>query len=466
MIEFLSIESYKKLDKINSVVVIFFSKEEVFHSFKKKHNIINDLVDHTTIKGKVVYFYHINQSSSFLDISIACKMVSSKILSQKAYIILCHAPEYIESIVYNIFKRAYQFTKYKTNASQDDNTEIFLVDHKHNKPQITDLILQTESVTHSRNMATEPANMLYPSAFCDFTRRLLRPFKFIDIQVMTLQQMRRMGLNLVVGVGISAKHEPRFMVIKADFHARENICLVGKGVVFDSGGYDMKPSYYMADMKGDKTGAAIVVGIINYLAQKQQKDNKKKKYNVIGICPLVENLVSDKAHKTGDVIRSYNGKTVEILNTDAEGRLILADSLAYACDKYKPRYIFDFATLTGWASQLHCDTSYVFYTLNDNLANIVQEVGESVGERSIRMPSWPEYAVFTKSKIADYKNSNYSCSGSDGFMAALFLMNFIEQEYRNRWIHFDITHSADDGLHNCHSIATGINLIKRLLGFV
>ena len=185
--------------------------------------------------------------------------------------------------------------------------------------------------------------------------------------------------------------------------------------------------------------------------------------NVIGLVPLVENMISHKALKTGDIVTSYSGKTVEIVNTDAEGRLILADALSYAYDKYKPDYVLDFATLTGWSGMMHCDTSFVFYTTNDALANDVVKMGEFNGERCVRMPKWPEYIRYTKSDVADLKNSGYKCTKSDGFMAAMFLSNFVPKKERNKWIHFDITHSRDGSLHNCNGFATGLETLVRLV---
>jgi leucyl aminopeptidase len=160
------------------------------------------------------------------------------------------------------------------------------------------------------------------------------------------------------------------------------------------------------------------------------------------------------------VHKAYNGKTVEILNTDAEGRLILADALAYACDVVKPDLMLDFATLTGWSSRMHCDTSHVFFTTNDKLAGHVEKFGSRVGERTVRMPNWPEYAGYTKSDIADYKNANYACTGSDGFMASLFLLNFVEPKYRDSWVHFDVTHNVNgNGMMVCNAAQTGIEMV-------
>jgi leucyl aminopeptidase len=191
--------------------------------------------------------------------------------------------------------------------------------------------------------------------------------------------------------------------------------------------------------------------------------HKSLTHNIIGLIPLVENLVSGSAYKPGDIITAYNGKTVEVANTDAEGRLIMADALSYACSKYDPKYILDFATLTGHSSMMHCGTSFVHFTLDDALARLVATHAAAAGERTVRMPTWVEYIRYTKSAVADFKNANYDCSRSDGFMASLFMLNFIDKKYWDTWVHFDITHvERKDGVLNANSIATGINVMKSL----
>lgn len=451
--------SQNKVMKKDAFIAVFYHDKHMYEKFKKKNGVHDE--SNVFVKGRRLYHCFINHDSWYLDILEASKTISSKLHSQTNYIILNHSGKYRRAIIEMLSKEMYDFTKYKTNAKKNAKQYAYLIDKNELKNEVKDILLQQESARLSRDMATEPANKLYPEEFCNKTKKMFEKISNVSVKVLGLREMQKLGLNLVVGVGQSAHHEPKFLIIEADFKAKENVCLVGKGVVFDSGGYDMKPSFYMMGMKGDKTGAAIVVGIIRYLSLLGK--TTAMKYNVIGICPLVENLVSDRAHKTGDVLTAYNGKTVEILNTDAEGRLILADALAYACKHYKPKLMIDFATLTGWASMIHCDTSFVFYTPNDALGDIVTRVGEFVGERSVRMPNWPEYIKKTKSKIADFKNAKYGCRNSDGYMAAMFLTNFVETKYRPVWLHMDITHSEHDGLHNCNSMSTGMNILRLVL---
>jgi leucyl aminopeptidase len=186
---------------------------------------------------------------------------------------------------------------------------------------------------------------------------------------------------------------------------------------------------------------------------------------MVGVIPLVENVVSGSAIMPGDIYTSYSGKTVEILNTDAEGRLILADALSY-CEKYNPDYIFDFATLTGWASKLHCDIAAAFYSPNAKLHRMIEDIGEECGDRTWGMPKWLEYKSYCKSKVADLKNYDLSvdgCTAGGGYMAAMFLAHFVPSRCIQNWVHFDICNNIDDHIMNANTMNLAINLIKTLV---
>ena len=364
---------------------------------------------------------------------------------------------------------AFGFT-YKTGSNSKFPT-FHIVDLDKYKRLWGRVVRKIESGDIARSLASEPSNVLYPEEFSKRVQKLFKGFQNLNVQVMNEKQLHTMGCGLISGVGQGAKHGPRMIVIdynpplinkNNDKSSRKTICLCGKGVCFDSGGYNIKND--MTHMHTDKSGASVVVGVVHYFASM-----KIKKHRLVGIIPLVENMVGGSAIKQSDILTAYNKKTVEVINTDAEGRLILADAIAYGCETFKPDYVFDFATLTGWASMLHCDTSYVFYTKNDDLGKLVDECGQHVCERSIRMPKWDEYMRYTKSSIADYKNAGYQCknnsySGS-GFMAAMFLMNFVPKQLRNKWIHFDMTHEKNminPYLANGNSMYTCISLLFNL----
>ena len=471
-IEFLDYLKYKKQSVSDGLHVLLVNDETVLKNILTKSNWTFKH-DTMTMQGKQMMmpsgrrmmFYMINDDSLFLDMKDVTNALGNDTASNgdTLYIIMNSlSSEMKPALITMLAKNLYTFSKYKTNATSKQHKRIFMVD-KGVKEDIYNIFLdQVHSGNIARDLATEPANQLSPESFCYAASKILRANKRITFRCMNAKEMRKVGLNLVLGVGNSSANEPKFLLseLKSKRPGAKTICLVGKGVIFDSGGYDLKVSGSMKNMKGDKTGGAVVIGMMDYFAS-----NKKDiGINLVAVVPLVENMVSGKAYKTGDVIKAYNGMTVEILNTDAEGRLILADALAYSIDKYNPDYVFDFATLTGWSKLLHCDISYSFFTLNDNLASLVTQIGESVGEKSVRIPPWIEYLKVTKSEIADVKNANYTgCPGAGGFTASLFLANFIKKKTRANWIHFDITHNMSEELAMANGFATGVNLIHALV---
>lgn len=303
----------------------------------------------------------------------------------------------------------------------------------------------------TRNIINEPSNKSTPASFVNHVKLIFKKQKNIRIRVLNDREIKTEGLGLVDAIGNSSRNSARFLII--DYHpatarSSKTICLVGKGVTIDTGGYSIKSRQQMYQMHMDKTGASVCVGLMKALTSSKIK----YKNRVVAVCPLVENIVSDNSLKPGDIVKAYNGQTVEVVSVDAEGRLILADALTYACKNYKPDYIFDFGTLTGWSSRIHCHTSYTYFTLNSQMSKDVLIAGKANAERSFRMPAWTDYLQFIKSSVADVKNYGFDCNNSDGLMASIFLMNFIPSEYRKKWVHFDI---RLDACNNTVSIADG-----------
>lgn len=422
------------------------------------------------IKKMQVIFYLLKEKDWFLEVKDICNSLQTelktrkrdeKVLMNKFYIHVDKIQfQYKRSLLISLFKEVYQFKKYVGRHNETFSRHFYIIDSESGKANINEIIRHVMAGKVARDIATEPSNAMYPEKFCAHVQTLFKAHGNIKVRCLSMKEMKKLGLNLIVAVGKSAQHEPKMMIIEyMPKPKEETICLVGKGVVFDAGGYNIKGNQSMWGMKGDKTGGAIVVGIFDFLA----KMKERPQCNIVGLIPLVENLVSHSAAKPGDIVTTYNGVTVEIVDTDAEGRLIMADAFAYLCDKYKPKYIVDFATLTGWSQLMHCDTSYVYYTMDDKVSDVVEYIGNHVGERSVRMPVWPEYVRYTRSAVADYKNFGFGCKRSGGFMAAMFLMNFIKPAYRDKWIHFDITHSETESLHNCNGLATGIDFVLKHL---
>ena len=363
----------------------------------------------------------------------------------------------VKGFVYRIIQGLYSFNKYKSVKGSPHNNIIFYTPQL-NKGDITQLLGVIRYSNLSRNIINEPSNIFTPEKMAAYTCRLFSNTKYVKVNNYRHADIKKMGLRLIDAVGGSSRNKPCFLVLEyKPPKCKKTICLVGKGVTIDTGGYSMKRVKHMDKMYMDKEGAGISLGLFKYLVDSEYE------HHVVCLCPLVENVVTDISVKPNDIIKSYNGTSVEIVNTDAEGRLILADALAYACKNYKPDYIFDYATLTGWSERIHCHTSFTYFTLNDKFAKDIEVYNKEYAEKSIRQPPWVEYITFIKSNIADVKNSGYKCTNSDGLMASLFLMNFIPAIYRKNWIHFDVRLSNyNNAVNIADGFATYLEIIKNI----
>jgi leucyl aminopeptidase len=365
--------------------------------------------------------------------------------------------KFVEAFIYRILQGNYYFDKYKKNNIERTVLYFYVPQMKFESRRNITSIINGSYIT--RDIINEPSNIATPENFVKYSKYIFRYIKNVKITVFNEKHMKKMGLNLINAVGIPSQNKPRFLIIDYNppIKNKKTICLVGKGVTIDTGGYSMKKSESMVNMYMDKEGASISVGITYTLSKEKYKNR------IICLCPLVENIVSHASLKPNDIIKAYNGQTVEIVNTDAEGRLILADALTYACNKYKPDYIFDYATLTGWAQRINCHSSFTYFTSNEKIARDVEEYGNKYSEKNIRIPAWLEYISFIKSRVADVKNSGYDCKNSDGLMASLFLMNFIPKKYRKNWGHFDIRISNyNNNVNIADGFATFYSIIKNI----
>ena len=360
-------------------------------------------------------------------------------------------------IVHLVSRHLYTFGKYNGRAGMN----IHIIDNRVNAP-IQEAVTIEGYVQKTRHLINEPANVATPKYISNHIIKLFQGTT-AHVTVYDDAMIRKMGLNLVHAVGKASVNKPYFVVIEHMGAAATNgktICLCGKGVTFDAGGLNLKIGEANSwKMKGDKTGACNVIGIMKYVV------DVGLAANIVGVIPLVENVISGDVTHPGDIVKSYSGKTVEIINTDAEGRLILADALSF-CEKYKPDYIFDMATLTSWALQLHCDTSTVYFTNNEKLRRLIDEVGEQVGERTWAMPKWLEYMEFCNSSVADVKNFGFDihgCGRGSGYMATMFMAHFVPKGCLNKWVHFDITNTDDSKFINANTMVLVIKLIERII---
>ena len=366
---------------------------------------------------------------------------------------------FVKGFIYRMLQGLYVFAKYQRIKKKQ--TAILFYAPQLSKADIDGLrsILYYSNI--SRDITNEPSNIFTPERMAEYACKMFSHSQqsqhspYVKVNNYNHKDIKRMGLRLIDAVGGSSRNKPHFVVL--DYKPpkyKKTICLVGKGVTIDTGGYSMKSGKGMESMYMDKEGASLSFGLFKYLV------DSKSKHRVVCLCPLVENIVADISMKPNDVIRGYDGTTVEIVNTDAEGRLILADALAFACKNYKPDYLFDYATLTGWSQRLHCHTSFTYFTLNEKFAKDIEGYNKEYAERSIRLPPWVEYIYYIKSSIADVKNSGYKCD-SGGLMASMFLMNFIPAKYRKNWIHFDVRLSSyNNSVNIADGFATYLEIIK------
>jgi leucyl aminopeptidase len=286
-------------------------------------------------------------------------------------------------------------------------------------------------VVLARDLVNEPANVLFPD---EFARRAGALKKVgVGVTVFDVSAMKRLGMNALVAVGQGSVHDSRMVVMRWNGAGRDKkpVAFIGKGVCFDTGGISIKPAQGMEDMKGDMAGAACVVGLMQALAA------RKAKVNAVGVIGLVENMPDGKAQRPGDIVTTMSGQTIEIINTDAEGRLVLADLLHFVGTRFKPQFMIDLATLTG-AIIVALGQEYAGMFSNDEkLVERLTNAGEAIGERVWRMPLGPEYDKLIDSKFADMKNTGGRYGGS--ITAAQLLQRFVG---KTPWAHLDIAGTA------------------------
>ena len=328
-------------------------------------------------------------------------------------------------------KDAYEYRKHQSNYSFENSSK--------------------DTINMFRDFVNQPSNIINPDTFCNKTKEIFKKCKNINIDVMYLDDIKKQNLNLVLSVD---KINSRMLICEyKNSKDKSPLVIVGKGVTIDTGGYAIKKNNSMRKMHLDKTGGVMALYLLYELACSKVNDN------IVVIVPLVENTISHCATKPGDIISSYSGLKVEIANPDAEGRLILADGLSYAIDKYKPRYIIDMGTLT---SLPYCNISYGYFSLSKKIRNIVCACSKNCIQRVYEMPSWPEYIDYTKSNRADVINAEFTCP--DPFVSAMFLLRFIPKKYENRWLHVNLAStSVKDDLSVLEGSNSLLHVIQKMM---
>ena len=359
--------------------------------------------------------------------------------------------------------RAYTFNRYKTKLKDNDKppasrkVTVAVGDVAGVRGAYAPRAAVADGALLARDLINEPANVLFPQ---EFARRAsaLRSVG-CAVEVLDIPKLKKLRMNALLGVGQGSAHEPRVAVMRWNGGKKGDapVAFIGKGVCFDTGGISIKGAAGMEDMKGDMAGAACVTGLMQALA------TRKARVNAVGVIGLVENMPDGKAQRPGDIVKSMSGQTIEIINTDAEGRLVLGDVIWYTHQRFKPKFMVDLATLTG-AIIVALGHEYAgMFANNDQLAERLSKAGDATGEVVWRMPLAKEYDKLIDSKFADMKNTGGRWGGA--ITAAQFIKRFVDD--KTPWAHLDIAgtgfESRQNDINRSWGSGWGVRLLDRLV---
>jgi len=332
----------------------------------------------------------------------------------------------------------YQYTNFKTveKEKNKDVKEFVIVDERKDTSNVIRYAAESaeiiaKAVYFARDMVSAPGNEMTPTAMAGEARKIAAR-KNVKLRVLDEEEIKKTGMNALLGVAKGSDEPARFIILEYSGGKKSDppVALVGKGLTFDSGGISIKPAEKMDEMKSDMAGGAAVMGAIMAAA------DLRLPVNVIGLIPATENLPGGRAYKPGDILKSLSGRTIEVISTDAEGRLILADALTYA-EKFKPAAIIDLATLTGACVIALDDLVIGMLGTDDDLKQKIRDAADTTGERVWELPMWEDYHELIKSDVADFKNTGGRPGGA--ITAAAFLSKFIG---KSPWVHLDIAGPA------------------------
>jgi leucyl aminopeptidase len=399
---------------------------------------------HSSKPKKIIFINQKDNKDEFKNQNIGGKVISEIKSAKEINVIFSNENKTLENYYFNFFLgcflKKYSFTKYKTIFKKNENAKeiINLLITSSNKNFFIKIKNNIENIINgvflTRDLVSEPPNYLNPERFVSEIKKLSK--LGLKVDVFDYSKMKKIGMNALLGVSQGSKNLPYFVTITWKPNNSKNkkpLSFIGKGVCFDTGGISLKPAKFMEDMKYDMAGAGAVVGLMKTLAL------RKSKSYVVGAVALVENMPGGSAQRPGDIVKSYSGKTIEVLNTDAEGRLILADAIYYIDEQFKPELIVDLATLTG-AIVVSLGSEYAgLFSNNDKLSEKLIKAGEIENEKLWRFPLHKNYDKLMDSKIADIQNINYS-GGAGSITAAQFLQRFLKNS--TPWAHLDIAGMA------------------------
>tara|TARA_B100000989_G_scaffold233943_1_gene180759 strand:- start:3859 stop:5319 length:1461 start_codon:yes stop_codon:yes gene_type:complete len=397
-------------------------------SFDLNHNqkiillILKKNIKNPNLENKGAEIYDFVKNNGFLNVHIISSTINKYIDADAVY-----------SFVHGMKLKSYSFDKYKSKkTSKNLNVNIVLSNNVDNKI-IKKLYAIEQGVNLTKDLVSEPGNVLHPD---EYAKRLKSLNKFgLKVTIYDNKKLKKLGCNALLGVGQGSIRGSYIVTIEwnGNKSQKKPLAFVGKGVCFDTGGISLKPARFMEDMTYDMAGSAVVVGLMKSLAM------RKSRVNAVGVVGLVENMVSGNAQRPGDIVKSYSGKTIEVLNTDAEGRLVLADAITFTEKKFRPSFIVDLATLTG-AIVVALGSEYAgLFSNDDKISKQIFEAGEKVDEKVWRLPLHKNYDKLMNSKNADMQNINY-VGGAGSTTAAQFLQRFILN--KTPWVHLDIAGMA------------------------
>ncbi|MBU9888259.1 MAG: leucyl aminopeptidase [Candidatus Omnitrophica bacterium] len=353
---------------------------------------------------------------------------------------------------------AYRFMQYKTRKKDDpvrtpDSLEL-VTEKNESAVELRSVLTRSEKIVKAvilaRDLNNEPGNIMNPPRLVQEAKKIAAAKK-LKCQILGTAELKKMGMNGILAVNQGSPTPPALIVLEygEEHKAKGTVCLVGKGVTFDTGGISIKPSKNMEEMKYDKSGAVAVIATMGLLP------DLKLPVHVVGLAPVVENNVGSDPQRPGDIIKMFNGKTVAVMNTDAEGRLILADALAY-CERYKPAAILDAATLTGMCHHTFGDKTCGILGTDQGLIDEVRKAGEATGERCWQLPLWDEYGECIKGSQSDLQNVGDGYAGT--ITATMFLKEFVPA--KTPWVHLDIAGVAycTQNRFDCPKGATGFGV--------
>ena len=477
----ISIKS-SEVNKSSKNYVLFCSKNFNISNIKKhitnnEFNYINDLLKNTDTKKNLCSF-DLNSKKKIILVNVKDDLSSSDVekLGAEFYDFIKNfklndlfinaksikekpGKNFIGRFLHGFSLKSYEFTKYKTKKENRlIKITILSSNNKNFNQNNRNFKALEEGIFFTKDLVSEPGNILHPD---EYAKRIKILKKFgLKINIYDEKKLKKLGMNALLGVGQGSIRGS--YLVTMEWNGLKNnskpLAFIGKGVCFDTGGYSLKPAKFMEDMTYDMAGSATVVGLMKSLAV------RKAKINAVGVVGLVENMVSGNAQRPGDIVKSYSGKTIEILNTDAEGRLVLADAITFTERKFKPKFMIDLATLTG-AIIVSLGSEYGgLFSNNDKLSKQLLNSGEKVDEKLWRMPLHKNFDKLINSKNADMQNINY-IGGAGSTTAAQFLQRFVLNN--TPWAHLDIAGMAfskyGGAINQGGATGYGVRLLNKLI---